>query len=72
MYTHLDVSNHDSNMPRRGTGIRSLVIAVYMYVTIRDVMNMCVYIYIDTSGGSVFFFFSRNTLRGFVTKLMSY
>ena len=46
MYTHLDVSNHDSNMPRRGTGIRSLVIAVYMYVTIRDVMNMCVYIHI--------------------------
>lgn len=46
MYTHLDVSNHDSNMHRRGTGIRALVIAVYMYVTTRDVMNMCVYIYI--------------------------
>ena len=46
MYTHLDVSNHDSNMHRRGTGIRALVIAVYMYVTTRDMMNMCVYIYI--------------------------
>lgn len=46
MYTHLDVSNHDSYMPRHGTGIRALIIAVYMYVTIRDLMNMCVYIYI--------------------------